>query len=408
MCYFPLPNFNVTSPSYKKGIVSFDCGACPECLRKRANVWALRSVYEAKLHAYNCMVTLTYDSYIHDCNGNVVGERVSDFSVCKRDVQLFIKRLRKWYFKEYGLTLKYFCGAEYGKRTHRAHYHLILFNVRFPDLVPYKRSKRGNQIYKSAILTNLWNNGICTVDSININSAVAKYCTKYCAKERSDDTFMLASQKIGFNALLSDFNGISYFVEGREYPIPRFIWQYYISEKYKNSCVDFTYKYLNKTSDNLSDGSFQRNVECRFRYRVLRDSDPLYENYLNYWNAKSKQFESFLLPIRDRILLLDDSKYHFYKISALNCLALRKIGIPAVAPRSNCRSFYNRWFHGKFPNSFIDEFGFTCPISSRPYRASDTVDYQKLKFCENRFVFGEKRGKIFNIIENSIDNPFSS
>lgn len=72
MCLFPLKNYNTNSVAYQRGVTEFDCGACPECLQKRSNVWALRCVYEARQHAYNCMITLTYDSFVRDSKGCVV------------------------------------------------------------------------------------------------------------------------------------------------------------------------------------------------------------------------------------------------------------------------------------------------------------------------------------------------
>lgn len=407
MCLFPLPNLDVRGLAYKKGVTQFSCGSCPECLSKRASSWALRCVYESKLHIYNCMVCLTYDTYIYDKFGNIVGERVSDLHVSKRDLQLFMKRLRKWYSSITDERIKYLACAEYGKRTGRPHYHCLLFGVRFPDCVPYKLSKRHNQIYRSAILEKLWPHGICTVDSLSINSASARYCTKYIAKQRADDTFMLFSQHIGFDSLISDFNGKSYFIEGREYPIPRFVWEWYISQKYRDCGIEFDFRYLNKTDDSLSNGSYLKNSQMRDMYRIIRDSDSVYQKYLEYWSNKSLQFEQNKLPVYRRIVLLKDDKYHFYKINALKTLSLRNKGVPAVAPNSKCVSSYRRYFKSLFPNSFIDEFGNTCPIVSCPNRASDTngsfVSFQKLNKYEKRFVF-DKKGKIY--FHNFIDNPF--
>ena len=45
-------------------------------------------------------------------------------SLDKKDIQLFMKRLRK----NEPLKLKYYCAGEYGGKTFRPHYHMILFN----------------------------------------------------------------------------------------------------------------------------------------------------------------------------------------------------------------------------------------------------------------------------------------
>lgn len=233
MCLFPFLNNNRNSTAYKKGVKEFECGACPECLSKRSKQWALRAVAQAQVSP-SVMVCLTYDEYIHDTNtGRIIGERVSPKKCNKEDVQKFIKRLRRYIQYHFGQTnVKYLVTAEYGKRTHRAHYHALLFNVQFTDLVPYKRSKRGNLIYKSATLDKIWQHGICTVDSVNVQSACARYCTKYAMKDKEADTFMLFSRGIGEAVLMRDFNGISYIYDGFEYPIPRQIWRNYIENKY--------------------------------------------------------------------------------------------------------------------------------------------------------------------------------
>lgn len=385
MCLFPLPNLRVDGIAYQKGVTEFDCGACPECLSKRSSQWALRCVYEAKDHPYNCMITLTYDNFNRDSRtGKILGEKPVNPNLCVsvRDIQLFIKRLRKFWSTVSGSKIKYLCCAEYGTRTHRAHYHLILFGVNFFDRYFYKKSKRGNPIYMSQTLTNLWGNGICTIDSVNVFASVARYCTKYCAKERSDDTFMLTSQGIGLNALLRDFNGKSYFIDGREYPIPRIVWQRYIVSKY--SCLGLDYRYVNKQVL----GDFIVNMDeyldsCRRRraYMYMRDHDLVYISYLEYWHKKGLQFEQRKQLAIKRIYLLDERRYHFYKVAALKCYAERKIS-PVPAPKSKCVSvFYHSLFDRERRLGIIYS-NVTCPYPSCHNRASDTVKKRKFDLYE--------------------------
>lgn len=402
MCLFPLVNNNIKGLAYRKGVREFDCGACPECLRKRSNVWALRSVYEARAHVSNLMVTLTYDNFNRDPGtGKILGELPVNpyLEVNKRDIQLFIKRLRKWYSSISDEKIKYIACAEYGSHTHRAHYHLILFGVRFPDYHFYKKSKRGNPIYMSSILTRLWSHGICTIDSINVHSAVARYCTKYCAKSRSDNTFMLCSQHIGLNELLKDFNGYNYMIEGREYSIPRCVWQEYIMRKYSRYSSIVSYKYYNLPSSDIdvlsseyqvSLSHFYKNRADRKRYRYLRDRDPVYLRYLDYWQHKGLQFEQCLLKPIQRIYLLDERKFHSYKTAALAVYTYRSKFIPFPAPGSNCISAYYRYLD-KISLHAIDLYRFkllsTCPLPSRPNRASDTNSLRPVQnFVKSPFV----------------------
>lgn len=376
MCLLPIPNTDYKGLAYSKGVTEFDCGACPECLKKRSNVWALRAVYEAKEHLYNCMVTLTYDNFERDKSGKIIGELPvnPNLVVNKRDIQLFIKRLRKWCASFSSEKIKYIACAEYGKSTHRAHYHLILFGVRFPDMHFYKKSKRGNFIYMSNTLSKLWNHGICTIDSISVRAGVAMYCTKYCAKSRADNTFMLCSQSVGLNSLLREFNGKSYFVDGREFAIPRFIWQRVITSRHLNEFPFMDYRYCNRTEKTLSNGEFERNREARRLYRSVRDGDSLYKGYLDYWSARSSCFDKLRLTPRERILALDDSKFHNYKVASLDCLDRRlRDGISYVAPGSNCVSAYLHDIEESYRSRCrFRGFGH-LPDSSRHNRASDTI-----------------------------------
>ena len=339
---FPTPNLDINGEAYRRGIHEFECGSCPECLARRSSRWALRGAMELKTCKVASMVCLTYDNYIRDARGHIVGEQVADRTVDKRDVQLFIKRLRKWYWKEYGRTLKYLVSAEYGKHTHRPHYHAILFGVEFPDVVPCKRSKRGNLIYKSAILTSLWGHGICTVDSIAVNAAAIRYCTKYSMKDKEADTFMLCSRNIGLEAMLAEFDGKSYFVDGREYPIPRQVWERIICDWYEGVLPEFTPKYRGCSEYGID--VWRENCKQRRAYRVLRDEDPTYQGYLKYWSEKASQFEATRRPVLERILALDNNKYFSYKQKALEVYRVRnELGIPRQAPRKTIDGRYARW-----------------------------------------------------------------
>lgn len=381
MCLAPLPNLNITGVAYKKGIVSFDCGACPECLSRRSSRWALRGAMELKDCGVATQICLTYDQYLRNGRGKIIGEAVADRTVDVRDVQLFIKRLRKWYYKETGKTFKYLISAEYGKKTHRPHYHAILFGLQFPDVVPYKRSKRGNQIYTSRILTSIWKNGICTVDNPNVGVASIRYCTKYSAKMRSDDTFMLCSRGIGMNAMIREFNGKSYIVDGVEYPVPRQVWCSILERDYAGTLPKFTSKYRGAVEYGID--AWRENARERANFYALRDNDPQYIAYLAYWREKSAQIESQTPSVDVRISKLSDGRYASYKRALVQCLSLRSKGVPYPAPASGCKSAYERWCkqHGVF--------ALPSPCQGR---ANDTAAPSKL--FEERRAIVEHRKKV--------------
>lgn len=391
MCLFPVLSNNPNIPEYT-------CGACPECLSSRSRAWAIRAVYESRLHEHNCMITLTYDNFARDASGRVIGELPPDrnLPLVKKHVQDFLKRLRKAIAPT---KIRYIATGEHGKHTNRAHYHLIIFGYDFPDSVPYKKSKRGSFIRTSKQLTKLWGRGICTVDSIRINGKVASYCTKYCAKDSrgADDTFMLFSHGIGIEGMLKDFNGKSFIYDGREYPIPRLVWQRVISRRYPNA--EISYRYVSKYKK-MKNGDLALNSEYPYAryllesYRVFRDNNILYQGYRKYWEQKISAFRQRRPSVVQRILMLDDKRYHSYKMQALVAYSFRCKGIPVPAPR-----VIQYAAHSRYVSRFLDHnVSYPLnpkkhlPIYSRYISANDTMLTDLLNFPLKRALKSVDKG----------------
>lgn len=103
------------------------CGKCPACMARRVSGWSFRLMQENKNHTSSHFITLTYDT-------NTVPISKNGFmSLCKRDIQLFFKRLRK---ASNGILIKYYAVGEYGSKTFRPHYHLIMFGVPLDNIQP--------------------------------------------------------------------------------------------------------------------------------------------------------------------------------------------------------------------------------------------------------------------------------
>lgn len=445
MCLFPYNNMNENSKAYKYGITKFECGSCPECLQKKSRVWALKCSMEAKV-SQGMMLTLTYDTYIYDNKGNVIGEQLpsSDVRVNKRDLQNFFKRLR-YYFPD--KKLSYLATAEYGRRTHRPHYHCLIFGLVFDDLREYKKSKRGNKIYRSRTLEKIWQGGkthkggICTVDCVNLSAKTARYCTKYCAKDSGvDDTFMLFSRGIGDNQLLEKFNGKSYWIDGREYPIPKRIWTKYIESKYnivgyskyrnfdkdietkipkkllelnKKNRAKKHFRFMCSVSPSLTVQEkrfnhkkivmiknkyslrselvrFNRSYEKRSIFSNIRDNDSIYKRYVSYWRKKASVYEKYRPTVQDRILALPDNKYRSYKNQALCTLHKIYEGVGYIPPRSNSRAVLRRWLKEQGVLSkggtLLGEFGMPkFHLSPRPRHY--TTNDRKLIVKNKKIVF---------------------
>jgi len=148
------------------------CNKCPSCKLRKAKEWALRLWHESQMHDECCFVTLTYDD-----------EHLPAYENLKhRDFQLFMKRLREKY--EGRKILYYMCG-EYGDRTHRPHYHVVLFNYYPPDAV-YHRTHNKNRYYKSAELDKLWRCGFTDTSAVTYHSA--GYVARYTLKKQLNNT----------------------------------------------------------------------------------------------------------------------------------------------------------------------------------------------------------------------------
>lgn len=109
------------SPVYvRKVMMHVPCGKCAFCLKKAIDAWCLRLAHEMEVSSSAFFLTLTYDEKHVPEGGNL----------SKRDLQLFIKRLRK---RNKGI--RYFAVGEYGTQFERPHYHLVLFNLVDLELV---------------------------------------------------------------------------------------------------------------------------------------------------------------------------------------------------------------------------------------------------------------------------------
>ena len=109
------------SPVYVRKVSQFvPCGKCGFCIKKAIDSWCLRLGHEMEVSSSAFFITLTYDN-----EHLPPGAELS-----KRDLQLFIKRLRK-----VNPGIRYFAVGEYGSERGRPHYHAVIFNLINLDLV---------------------------------------------------------------------------------------------------------------------------------------------------------------------------------------------------------------------------------------------------------------------------------
>lgn len=137
------------------------------CLSRKRNAWAFRLQNEAKNAQTSVFITMTYDVDNVPLSDKLVP------TLCKRDIQLFMKRLRKMLPD---CNLRYYIIGEYGPNTCRPHYHGLIFNL------PYENKdqelKLKNQLY------TCWKKGFVMLGTVT--EASIQYCTKYMITSNDD------------------------------------------------------------------------------------------------------------------------------------------------------------------------------------------------------------------------------
>ena len=150
------------------------CGKCLPCQKKRRSEWSLRLEHEYLFSESALFITLTYS------DPHLPRTKEGYSTLNKKHVQDYIKRLRnenvKYVTKTLGCSkkevklrsrpLRYYAVGEYGSKTRRPHYHLILFNMDVENIAPVK---------------NQWKYGMSDVGTVT--SASINYVTKYMFKQ---------------------------------------------------------------------------------------------------------------------------------------------------------------------------------------------------------------------------------
>ena len=197
--------------------VSLPCGRCVGCRVDKSRQWAVRCIHEASLYDNNCFITLTIndENLMHDeckCSGCIIYEKheiaCPPSSLCKKDFQLFMKRLRKRFP---GSGVRYYHCGEYGSDMSRPHHHACLFNFDFGDKILWQ-TRQGVKLYRSAELESLWPFGFCTVGNVTFESAayVARYILKKMSGVPAEDHYREIDVETGeVRTILPEFTTMS-------------------------------------------------------------------------------------------------------------------------------------------------------------------------------------------------------
>ena len=115
------------------------------------------------------------------------------------DIRKYIARLRKWFLKEYGETIRYYIICEYGTQSFRPHYHILLFHdspraradFRVVRTLPMSTPDNPREVCRKLDLAQIWHYGDTTtkVTDGNMQEYVSKYLTQHSDFPRVLDKF---------------------------------------------------------------------------------------------------------------------------------------------------------------------------------------------------------------------------
>ena len=146
------------------------CRMCWQCRKRKVSDYVGRCIAEAKMSKKTFAVTLTYDA----------DQGVNAVTLIYKDVQDFLKRLRKNY------KCRYIVTGEYGSAKGRSHWHIILFfQDNWPEVTSNKR-----------VDWKYWKHGFAYFQEPDWKGF--EYCLKYVLKDqtsRQSDSHLAMSKK---------------------------------------------------------------------------------------------------------------------------------------------------------------------------------------------------------------------
>lgn len=173
MCTCPIQKTRKVGNKYITDLIP--CGHCSECVKKRQSGYLVRCLEEAKKRGNLWFVTLTYsDDHITLVDGLK--------SLNRADIKSWKHEVRRNYFRSTGQKFpefSYLFAGEYGPRTHRPHYHGVIFGldrkyIRLLDM--YWKDHYGFTCFKPV--------KVVPENGHDHLGCVARYVAKYCVKPK--------------------------------------------------------------------------------------------------------------------------------------------------------------------------------------------------------------------------------
>lgn len=165
--------------------VFLPCNHCVGCRLEYSRQWAMRCMHEARCSDESAFVTLTYEDGKVPYGGSLV----------KAELSAFCKRLHNRLLRSRGRGIRYYGAGEYGDKTARPHYHVLVFGHVFKDRRVWRReTATQSALYSSAELSSLWPDGFSLFGDVTFDSAA--YTARYCMKKVTGPDAWQAYQKI--------------------------------------------------------------------------------------------------------------------------------------------------------------------------------------------------------------------
>lgn len=152
---------------YKGREIYFPCGTCYQCVRRRKLDWEIRLTQACNHCSSSYFHLLTYDEEHYPENDH-------DFDFMDREIQTFVKRLRRGLEYHFGkhVKLRYFIASELGEQFNRLHYHCLFF-VYGVDMTWQEMN---------VLIKKYWTKGVVG-NTYKMTSKSIRYCCKYIQKQ---------------------------------------------------------------------------------------------------------------------------------------------------------------------------------------------------------------------------------
>ena len=257
------------------------CGKCYVCKTKIQNSWFVRLKQEFDSCSSAYFITLTY------ANEHLKFDDTGFPIVCSRDIQLFIKRLRK---SIQPFKIRYFLCSEYSPELLRPHYHLILFN--FPKEL---------DVYNH--VNSAWKNGFIKLSSLNDNRIryVSKYCTTItdlpeCLQSRTVRPFIRCSSRPAIGSCFLDKKDLMDYYQKTEDPFVMIDgYKYFMPRYYRNKIFSVEQRKFFEQESLREREEYFSEYFSRYTINPLRQfySDltptPMYQKYVDFSSKVKKK-----------------------------------------------------------------------------------------------------------------------